>query len=152
MRTPCESSKLALIKLTHIPLDLLSFVCVLFAFSFAMHIHMDNIYARRSALTLNIAGVFKDLGLIGWSVVISGAIVTKLQYVGYLIALVGVSGYSAYKRAQQQTAASSKVSTQELDPPVRETDVRRGEQGAAAEESIPLGAASTTAEEGDSKC
>ena len=103
-------------------------------------------------MTLNIAGVFKDLGLIGWSVVISGAIVTKLQYVGYLIALVGVSGYSAYKRAQQQTAASSKVSTQELDPPVRETDMRRGEQGAAAEESIPLGAASTTAEEGDSKC
>ena len=31
---------------------------------------------------------------------ISGAVVTKLQYMGYAIALCGVWGYSSYKRAQ----------------------------------------------------
>lgn len=44
-----------------------------------------------SALTLNVAGVFKDIGLIVWSVAVSGAVVTRLQYLGYGIALVGVT-------------------------------------------------------------
>ena len=45
-------------------------------------------------------------GLILWSVYVSGAIVTPLQYVGYFVALVGVVGFSEYKRAN---AAASKV-------------------------------------------
>lgn len=59
-----------------------------------------------SALTLNVSGVFKDIGLILWSVYVSGAIVTPLQYVGYGVALAGVVGFSEYKRAN---AAASKV-------------------------------------------
>ena len=53
-----------------------------------------------SALTLNVAGVVKDLLLIAYSVLINGAIVGRLQYVGYAVALSGVTGYSAYKRNQ----------------------------------------------------
>ena len=45
-------------------------------------------------------------GLILWSVYVSGAVVTPLQYVGYGIALAGVVGFSEYKRAH---AAASKV-------------------------------------------
>ena len=36
--------------------------------------------------------------LIGWSVVMHGAAVGKLQYVGYAIAFAGVTGYTQYKR------------------------------------------------------
>ena len=60
-----------------------------------------------SALTLNVSGVFKDILLIVWSVVVSGALVTPLQYCGYAIAIVGVSAYSRYKRNQQQSAQSN---------------------------------------------
>jgi hypothetical protein len=45
--------------------------------------------------------------LIGWSVVISGAVVTELQYAGYGVALCGVLGYSAFKRAQHVAAAAA---------------------------------------------
>ena len=79
-----------------------------------------------SALTLNVSGVFKDVGLILWSVVVSGAVVTKLQYVGYAVVIVGVSAYSAYKRAQQQAT-----------PPAAGSDLQRS-SAAASEEAQPL--------------
>jgi len=71
---------------------------------------------KTSALTLNVAGVFKDIGLILWSVFVSGAVVSKLQYVGYAIALVGVTGYSQYKRitAAATEGNSPKVAAMEV--------------------------------------
>ena len=50
-------------------------------------------------MLLQVSGVFKDVGLILWSVLLSGAVVTQLQYFGYAIAIVGVTAYSAYKRS-----------------------------------------------------
>ena len=58
---------------------------------------------------MNIAGVFKDLLLILWSVAMSGAVVTATQYMGYTIAVVGVGCYSSYKRAQQAEAKAAKA-------------------------------------------
>ena len=86
--------------------------------------------------------MFKDLGLIGWSVLVSGAVVTSLQYFGYMIALIGVTAYSAYKRAQQQEAASSK----ELMP----VATSRGGKG-TAEEQETLSAPLKTEEDEESR-
>jgi len=55
--------------------------------------------AYTSALTINISAIFKDMLLILFSVVVNGAQVTLLQYVGYLVAVVGVWHYGKYKRA-----------------------------------------------------
>ena len=81
-----------------------------------------------SALTLNVSGVFKDIFLILWSVVVSGAVVTHLQYFGYALAIAGVSGYSAYKRAQQSQGVGA--------PPA--TIPAASDSRGAEEEAIPL--------------
>ena len=70
--------------------------------AFFLNLATMALIKHTSALTLNVAGVFKDIGLIVWSVLVSGAVVTNLQYFGYFIAIVGVSLYSSYKRAQSQ--------------------------------------------------
>ena len=104
--------------------------------AFLLNLATMALIKNTSALTLNVSGVFKDIGLIFWSVLVSGAVVTHLQYAGYLVAVIGVSLYSAYKRAQQ-TAAPSQAPTAPQ-PPVKRgySDVRAS--GAAAEEAQPL--------------
>ena len=77
--------------------------------AFALNIATMALIKHTSALTLNVAGVFKDLLLILWSVAVSGAIVTPVQYLGYAIAFSGVTGYTAYKRAEQNKAAENAV-------------------------------------------
>ena len=77
------------------------------ATAFALNLATMALIKHTSALTLNVSGVFKDILLIVWSVVLSGALVTPLQYCGYAIAIVGVSAYSRYKRNQQQSAQSN---------------------------------------------
>jgi len=69
--------------------------------AFLLNIATMALIKHTSALTLNVAGVFKDLLLIVWSVLVSGAIVTPIQYAGYFIAFSGVTGYTAYKRSMQ---------------------------------------------------
>jgi len=68
--------------------------------AFLLNLATMALIKNTSALTLNVSGVFKDIGLILFSVGISGAVVTNLQYGGYALAILGVSLYSAYKRAQ----------------------------------------------------
>jgi len=75
--------------------------------AFCLNIATMALIKHTSALTLNVAGVFKDLLLILWSVIVSGAIVTPTQYMGYAIAFSGVTGYTAYKRSAQLKAAES---------------------------------------------
>ena len=70
--------------------------------AFLLNLATMALIKHTSPLTLNVSGVFKDILLIVWSVAISGAIVTPVQYGGYTIAVVGVSGYMAFKRQQQQ--------------------------------------------------
>ena len=49
--------------------------------AFLLNLATMALIKHTSALTLNVSGVFKDLLLIGWSVVVSGAIVTPVQCV-----------------------------------------------------------------------
>lgn len=81
--------------------------------------------------------------LIGWSVVVSGAVVTSLQYFGYLVALVGVTMYSAYKRAQQRQMPSL---PKELELPIAaKQDCDRG--AGTAEEQRTLSCESLATDE-----
>ena len=80
--------------------------------AFFLNLGTMALIKQTSALTLNISGVFKDLFLIFYSVVVSGAVVTPLQYGGYSIALAGVVAYTRYKTAKSAavpTAAARKV-------------------------------------------
>ena len=63
---------------------------------------------------------------------------TKLQYFGYFVALIGVTGYSAYKRAQQQEAAAK---PKELELPVA------GTRGKGTPEELQGALAMTTDED-----
>jgi len=84
--------------------------------AFCLNIATMALIKHTSALTLNVAGVFKDLLLILWSVIVSGAIVSTTQYFGYAIAFSGVTGYTAYKRtvqAKAQEAAAKAASAAE---------------------------------------
>jgi len=65
--------------------------------AFVLNIATMALIQNTSALTLNVAGVIKDLILIGYSVVVSGAMVSATQYSGYFLAFVGVTAYSSYK-------------------------------------------------------
>ena len=72
--------------------------------AFLLNLSTMALIKNTSALTLNVSGVFKDLFLIGWSVVVSSAVVSATQWTGYGVAMVGVLGYSHYKRAKQAAA------------------------------------------------
>ena len=48
--------------------------------AFLLNLGTMALIKHTSALTLNVSGVFKDIGLILWSVAVSGAVVTHLQY------------------------------------------------------------------------
>ena len=93
--------------------------------AFALNIGTMALIKHTSALTLNVAGVAKDLLLIIWSVVVSGAVVTGLQYVGYAIAFSGVTGYSAYKRA---AAAAAKAAQESASADTEPTDEVKEEE------------------------
>ena len=95
--------------------------------AFFLNLATMALIKHTSALTLNVSGVFKDIGLIVWSVLVSGAVVTNLQYFGYFIAVVGVSLYSSYKRAQSQATPPP------AEPAPEPSDAARG-----AEEAQPL--------------
>lgn len=77
--------------------------------AFLLNLATLQLIKHTSALTLNVAGVVKDLLLIVWSVVMHGAMVTGLQYVGYAVAFSGVTGYTAYKRRLQQQEEEAKA-------------------------------------------
>ena len=74
--------------------------------AFLLNLATLALIKQTSALTLNVAGVVKDLLLIAWSVVVNGAIVGSLQYVGYAIAFSGVTAYTVYKHQAAQQQAS----------------------------------------------
>ena len=103
--------------------------------AFFLNIATMALIKHTSALTLNVSGVFKDLGLILWSVVVSGAVVTNVQYVGYAVALAGVTAYSAYKR---NLAAKTPLPAPDKEPRVKRGYSESVQQSAAAEEALPL--------------
>jgi len=87
--------------------------------AFLLNLATMALIKHTSALTLNVSGVFKDILLIVWSVAVSGAIVTPIQYAGYAVAIAGVSGYSRYKRRQQQQPAPDVGSSSPGGAPLR---------------------------------
>lgn len=64
--------------------------------AFVLNIATMALIQNTSALTLTVAGVIKGL-ILGYSVVVSGAMVSATQYSGYFLAFVGVTAYSSYK-------------------------------------------------------
>jgi len=81
--------------------------------AFLLNLATLALIQRTSALTLNVAGVVKDLLLICWSVVVHGAVVTRWQYVGYAIAFSGVTGYTAFKHQLAAAEAAAKLARAE---------------------------------------
>lgn len=96
--------------------------------AFALNLATMALIKNTSALTLNVSGVFKDLLLILWSVVVSGAIVTPTQYFGYAIAVAGVSAYSHYKRTQaSQPTVVAPIETAEEEAKLKSMESESGE-------------------------
>jgi len=75
--------------------------------AFLLNLATMALIKHTSALTLNVSGVFKDLLLIVYSVVVSGAIVRPVQYFGYAVAVVGVSLYSHHMRTRPKPSPPS---------------------------------------------
>lgn len=105
--------------------------------AFLLNLATMALIKNTSALTLNVSGVFKDIGLILWSVAVSGAVVTQLQYAGYAVAIVGVSAYSAYKRALQ-TAKEEEPAAPATPPFSKKQAYGDARPALAAEEAQPL--------------
>ena len=97
--------------------------------AFALNIATMALIKHTSALTLNVAGVGKDLLLIGYSVALSGAKVSAAQYCGYAIAFAGVTAYSRHKRqlqAQAQAQALADMAEKELEVEDEDEELERG--------------------------
>lgn len=77
--------------------------------AFLLNLATLALIKHTSALTLNVAGVVKDLLLIAWSVIFHAAAVSMVQYGGYAVAFCGVTGYTAYKRRVQAEEAALKA-------------------------------------------
>ena len=101
--------------------------------AFALNIATMALIKHTSALTLNVAGVGKDLLLIGYSVALSGAKVSALQYCGYAIAFAGVTSYSRHKRQLQAQAQAQALADMAEKLGEAEDDEEELERGAAAE-------------------
>jgi drug/metabolite transporter (DMT)-like permease len=75
--------------------------------AFALNMAVFLLIGKTSALTMNIGGVVKDWMLIGLSIGLFKAAVTRVNLIGYLVAFAGVCWYNYAKlQAMQQQAAS----------------------------------------------
>ena len=68
------------------------------AIAFLLNVAVVMLIGNTSALVLTLAGILKDLMLVCLSMVIFGAPVTSLQYVGYGVALFGLNMHKQYKK------------------------------------------------------
>jgi drug/metabolite transporter (DMT)-like permease len=87
----------------HLPWDRfnnISFIAMLAAngfVAFTLNVAVVMLISCTSALTLTLAGIFKDILLVVLSVAIFGSPVTNLQVVGYAVALAGLNLHKEYK-------------------------------------------------------
>ena len=82
--------------------------------AFLLNVASMQLIRATSALTLNVAGVFKDVLLVAWSVAVLGARVTNAQYVGYGVAMLGILLYTRYRhRGAQEKIDYRAVATDE---------------------------------------
>lgn len=88
----------------HLPWERLSepsFLAMLAAngcVAFTLNVAVVMLISCTSALTLTLAGIFKDILLVCLSVLIFGSPVTPLQVFGYAVALVGLNLHKEYKK------------------------------------------------------
>jgi hypothetical protein len=76
--------------------------------AFSLNIAVVMLVGATSGLTLTLAGIIKDILLIVSSLFLFGAPITRLQVLGYLVALYGLNCFNLYK------AAGGKVETAAL--------------------------------------
>eukprot|EP00878_Enallax_costatus_P038034 GHUV01043166.1.p1 GENE.GHUV01043166.1~~GHUV01043166.1.p1 ORF type:complete len:281 (+),score=83.26 GHUV01043166.1:789-1631(+) len=77
------------------------------AAAFALNCSIFLLIGKSSALTMNIAGVAKDMLLIYLSMAVYGSIVTELQFLGYSVALCGAFFYNYQKITAAQAVAGT---------------------------------------------
>lgn len=68
------------------------------AVAFTLNVAVVLLIGNTSALVLTLAGIIKDILLVGLSVTIFGSPVTPLQYAGYGLALLGLNLHKEYKK------------------------------------------------------
>ena len=73
--------------------------------AFTLNVAVVLLIANTSALTLTLAGVFKDILLVALSMIVFAAPVTSLQFIGYAIALTGLNLHKQYKKDPHRIAA-----------------------------------------------
>jgi drug/metabolite transporter (DMT)-like permease len=73
--------------------------------AFLLNVAVVLLIHNKSALILTLAGILKDLLLVGLSMIIFGSPVTSLQYVGYAIALIGLNMHKEYKKNPEKMSA-----------------------------------------------
>lgn len=66
--------------------------------AFNLNISVMLLIANTSAMTLTLSGIFKDLLLVGSSIVFFQSSITRLQCIGYALALLGLNLHKEYKR------------------------------------------------------
>eukprot|EP00602_Paraphysomonas_sp_CaronLab_P001357 CAMPEP_0185024466 /NCGR_PEP_ID=MMETSP1103-20130426/7558_1 /TAXON_ID=36769 /ORGANISM="Paraphysomonas bandaiensis, Strain Caron Lab Isolate" /LENGTH=295 /DNA_ID=CAMNT_0027557445 /DNA_START=124 /DNA_END=1011 /DNA_ORIENTATION=+ len=74
------------------------------AVAFSLNIAVVMLISNTSALTLTLAGIFKDILLVALSVAVFQSPVTMLQLFGYSVALVGLNLHKEYKKNPERVA------------------------------------------------
>lgn len=73
------------------------------AVAFSLNVAVVVLIANTSALTLTLAGIVKDILLVGLSVVIFGSPVTLMQYFGYGLTLLALNIHKEYKKNTEES-------------------------------------------------
>lgn len=73
--------------------------------AFGLNVAVVLLIANTSALVLTLAGIVKDILLVGLSVLVFGSPVTMLQYLGYAVALLGLNLHKEYKKSPERVQA-----------------------------------------------
>ena len=78
--------------------DFLAIMFVNAVVAFSLNVAVVLLIGNTSALVLTLAGIIKDILLVGLSIVVFGSPVTPLQYAGYALALLGLNLHKEYKK------------------------------------------------------
>jgi drug/metabolite transporter (DMT)-like permease len=77
--------------------------------AFTLNVAVVMLISHTSALTLTLAGIFKDILLVCLSVAVFGSPVTPLQMFGYAVALLGLNLHKEYKKNPTKVAGWMKL-------------------------------------------
>uniref|UniRef100_A0A061RF95 Plastidic phosphate translocator-like protein n=1 Tax=Tetraselmis sp. GSL018 TaxID=582737 RepID=A0A061RF95_9CHLO len=101
--------------------------------AFGLNLAVFLLIGKTSALTMNIAGVVKDWMLIGLSVALYSAPVTKVNLIGYGISFLAVGWYNYTKlqRLKKEADEKAQASEQEMAPLSAKQDSSREASGSA---------------------